>query len=69
MVAVILQAIGWLNASDVAGVELTEIDVTAAYVLAKGVTYKIGVAYGIWDGASAADDPLVGVGNSITVKW
>ena len=60
--------VGW-GASAENEVTLTELDLTASYVLAKGVTYRAGIAYGIWDGRSATDDDLLSFSNNISVKW
>jgi hypothetical protein len=69
--------VGYLMASENMGwgaaaqneVTLTEVDLTASYVLAKGVTYKAGIAYGLWDGRSATDDDLLSFSNNIAVKF
>jgi hypothetical protein len=67
--------VGYLQASDKFNVDLIEIDLSMTYALAQNATYKLGIAYGLWDGQSMAtvgteaDDSLVVVGNSVIVTF
>lgn len=68
-------AVGYLMASEYMGAAgdengtLVEVDLTASYALAQNATYKLGVAYGMPDKFSAADDDILAIGNSVEVAW
>ncbi|MEN8134479.1 MAG: hypothetical protein ABFS18_02930 [Thermodesulfobacteriota bacterium] len=48
---------------------LVEVDLTMKYALAQNATYSLGVAYGMVDGFSVADDEMLVIGNRVDVKF
>jgi hypothetical protein len=67
--------LAYLLATEEAGINgtddgtLIEIDLSLKYALVQNATYSLGLAYGIPDELSVADDDIIVIGNRIDVKW